>query len=152
MIADFPSTAFINKYYGFSIQMTPRGLPDIKVMRHTDIRRANQYVCINGPRHLIRKVDRAGEPLEPIYVFKDGELSGWAKETLIRKDMLPRTPSELRELLNELSSLLTLETPLHDPWWEWFYSGGSVGVRITPEANPNGGNQPRVSLKELLFR
>lgn len=109
-------------------------------------------ILIDAPRHLMRQADRlASGPLHNIYLFKDDRLSDWVKVLLDEEGILVDLDEAAeQQLLKEMVAAQPAGGFFNDPWWVWKVSDDAIWIEITPDAKPNGGNQPRRSLEDVL--
>lgn len=140
----FPSDRLLEMYFATDTPLfTLRNGAGVSL--HDEIRYTYD-TCIRAQVMLrIRSADMHGGPIEPIILFAKGVCAPWLRDHLTEHGLYFHGLYEF-ELYSEFRTQLERAPFYADNWWEWFMTDDTIGIRLVPGANPNGGNQPRRTL------
>lgn len=156
LMSSFPSAAFLEKYFIEDMLLTsPPTHGNRSQLLYHFIREQFFFGLVYAPYILIREEDWLAGGVSHKYAFEHGLLSAHSKfileDRLVYEPTMPQVEVYEQELFNEMKAQFELGRLRNiDPWWEWFATEDSIGVRLTPDANPKGGNRPKRTLKEIL--
>lgn len=144
----FPSDALLEAYFAEDCHLyTLRSGESVSL--HAEIRNAYD-VCIRARvMVLMRAADAFGGPIETIIVFEKGLCAPWLRDHLDEHGLYFQGLYEF-ELYTEFRTQFERMPFYADPWWEWFMTEDTIGARLAPGANIDGGNERTVTLGELL--
>ncbi len=157
----FPSDTFIRKHLGFSPIRKGLWYFDLWVLvgkrrtvpqtLHEVVHSKMDSIFRCYPMDHIRHADRypTDLPIQPLYVFEHGKCSETIREVCEAQGFY-FTPTTEAALCREFIAQYHQRALHQDEWWEWFTEGDSIGVRLKPDANPHGGNEPRRTLEEFF--
>ena len=154
--SSFPSDEFLQKYFTDDELFTsPPAYGSRTQSLYSMIRELFFLALVYAPYKHIREQDKANTGITSQFVFVERRLSDQAKLMLF--DSVDYTPSTStvevfeHQLFAEMEAQFKLgNLPNVDSWWEWFVIEGTIGIRLTPEANSVGGNRPVRSLSEMF--
>lgn len=149
--SDFPSNALLRKYFGRNRKLTVRlDVGNVARSSHSILRQKFDDALRVVPELILKRMDQASEGFVPIKVFDNGACHEVARFWLsdIGIDLTPEMESAL---CDEFIAHYQRAPFRHGTWWEWFVEERTIGARITADANPQGGNRPRRTLKEVLY-
>lgn len=154
--ASFPSDTFLQKYFGQDQSRTsPPAYGGRPQRLYSTVRAQFHFVLVYAPCVLIRQEDRKRQKISTKFVYQDGHLSEKSTSLLIDRLLLepnePNLEAYERDLLAELKEQFAHGRLRNiDWWWQWFVTDDNIGIKLTPDANRYGGNQPQRTLRELL--
>lgn len=153
LMSSFPSDAFLEKYFGVDLSVTGPGGHTLTLFNY--LRGLFFFGMVYAPYKFIREDDWLGDGVTNKFTFESGRLSQQTKIALVGKINIDHVVTDAetfeRELFAEMKAQFELGRLRNiDSWWEWFATEDSIGVKLTPDANPTGGNRPRRTFQEIL--
>lgn len=147
----FPSDTFMLSHFGpdcpTSVTLRKTGKP---LMLYSCIRRElDGCVRSHTMRMMRRIIDEKGGAFQGVYVVKYGRLRPWIETSLYRAGFDFSHEAKI-QLAQQLLDYYRNAPFYHDDWWIWHLTENSLGAKLAPHANPQGGNRPKRTLSELF--